>query len=253
MKALITGASSGIGRDIAFVLADRGYDLILAARRADLLNRLADELPVQATVIACDLSTESDCRALYEQTKDEKIDILVNNAGFGLIGAFDKTDLEVELNMVDLNIKAVHILTKLFLKDFIERDAGYILNVSSSAGFLPGPLMATYYASKAYVLWLSEAIWKELRMAKSNVHISALCPGPVPTDFNKVAQAKHISGKGLSCVYVAEYAIKKMFAKKRVIVPGFGMKVAHGIQRIVPMRALLAFAYKRMVHKGALM
>ncbi len=250
MKALITGASTGIGRDMAKVLAGLGCDLILVARRKDLLESLKSELQVDVRVIAADLRSEEACRSLYERTKDLNVDILINNAGFGLVGAFDATDLQTELDMIDLNIRAVHILTKLFLQDFKRKDTGYILNVSSSAGFLPGPLMSTYYASKAYVLWMSQAIWEELRQEKSNVHISALCPGPVPTDFNKTAQA-HSSGKGLASEYVAEYAIRRMFQKKRVIVPGLGMKFAHGIQRVLPMRWLLIFCYKRMKRKGA--
>ena len=250
MKALITGASSGIGRDMAVILAQQGYDLILVARRLDLLEKLKEELPVDVQVIALDLGKEEACKALYETVRNESIEVLINNAGFGLIGAFDRTDLETELQMIDINIKAVHILTKLFLVDFKKRNRGYILNVSSSAGFLPGPLMSTYYASKAYVLWISQAVWEELRQENSNVHISALCPGPIPTEFNKKAQVQNISGKGLSSEYVASYAIRQMFRKKRVIVPGFGMKIAHQIQRIAPMRALLIFCYKRMTHKG---
>ena len=250
MKALVTGASAGIGREIAIGLANRGYDLILVARRTELLNELAQTLPTNAKVISCDLSREDECRALYDKTKDAGIDMLVNNAGFGLIGAFSKTDLDTELSMIDVNIRAVHILTKLFLHDFIARDSGHILNVSSSAGFLPGPLMATYYASKAYVLWLSEAIWKELKKAGSRVQISALCPGPVPTDFNKIAKAGRISGKGLSSAYVAEYAIQKTLTGRRVIVPGLGMRIALGVQRMMPKRLLLAFCYRRMLHKG---
>jgi len=250
MKALVTGASAGIGRDIAINLAQRGYDLILVARRTELLEALAQTLPTHSEVISCDLSREDECRALYEKTKDAGVDMLVNNAGFGLIGAFSKTDLDTELGMIDVNIRAVHILTKLFLNDFIVRDSGHILNVSSSAGFLPGPLMATYYASKAYVLWLSEAIWKELKKAGSRVQISALCPGPVPTDFNKIAKAGRISGKGLSSAYVAEYAIQKTLAGKRVIVPGLGMRIVLNIQRMMPKRLLLAFCYQRMMHKG---
>ncbi len=252
MKALITGASSGIGRKMAEVLAGRGYDLILVARRRNLLEELKSELPVDVRVIAADLGKEESCRELYEQTKDEPIEILINNAGFGLIGAFDRTSLETELDMIDVNIRAVHILTKLFLKDFKKRNHGYILNMSSSAGFLPGPLMSTYYASKAYVLSMSQAIWEELRQQKSKVHISALCPGPIPTDFNKIAQVPHISGRGVSSRYAAEYAIRKMFRKKRIIIPGFGMKLVLGIQSIMPMRAKLIFCYKRMKKRGAL-
>ena len=252
MMALITGASSGIGADMAHVLAKRGYDLILVARRREAMEALKSELKTNVRVIALDLGKEENCLALYEQVKGEPIDILINNAGFGLMGAFDKTDMQAELQMVDVNVRAVHILTKLFLKDFKARDRGYILNMSSSAAFLPGPLMATYYASKAYVLWLSQAIWEELRQAGSNVHISALCPGSVPTEFNKKARAVHISGKGLPSAFVAEYAIRRMFQKKRVIIPGVKMKVFYVAQRLIPMRPLLVFCYKRLVHKGAL-
>ncbi len=252
MIALITGASSGIGADMAQVLSQMGYDLILVARRRDLLEQLKQQLPTNVTVIATDLSVEESCIALFEQVKNEPVDIVINNAGFGLMGAFDKTDLMTELEMINVNVKAVHILTKLFLVEFKKRNHGFILNVSSAAGFLPGPLMSTYYASKAYVLNISQAIWEELRQQKSDVHISVLCPGPVPTDFNKKAKAKHISGKGLPSSVVAAYAIRQMFRKKRVIIPGLGVKLMCNIQRFIPMRPLLVFCYKRLVHKGAL-
>jgi hypothetical protein len=143
-------------------------------------------------------------------------------------------------------------LTKLFLSDFKRRNRGYILNVSSAAGFLPGPLMATYYASKAYVLSLCQAVWEELRQAGSRVHISCLCPGPVPTEFNKTAGAKHISGKGLPSRVVAGYAIGRMFAHKRVIIPGLSVKLMCNLQRFLPTRLLLCLAHKRLVYKGAL-
>ena len=130
-----------------------------------------------------DLRDAKSCRMLYERVKAEEIDILINNAGFGLCGAFDETSLDRELEMIDLNIRAVHVLTKLFLKDFIARDHGFILNVASIAAYAPGPLMATYYASKAYVLRLSQSIYGELRRRGSHVHVAALCPGPVRTEF----------------------------------------------------------------------
>lgn len=154
MKALITGASSGLGKDMARILADYGIDLILVARRLEKLKEVKEELEkrVQVRCITMDLSDEQNCRLLYAHMKQEEdVDILINNAGFGLAGDFDETDLNRELEMIDTNIKAVHILTKMFLKDFMEKDYGYILNVASAAAFLPGPLMASYYASKAYV------------------------------------------------------------------------------------------------------
>ena len=195
MKALITGASSGIGEDMACILAQKGYDLILVARREEkmiaLKNRiLAQNNTVSIEIIALDLSQKENCYALYEKTKNEPVDFLINNAGFGLCGKFTETDLDTELKMIDTNITAVHILTKLFLKDFVTRDSGRILNVASSAGYMAGPLMSTYYATKNYVRRLSQAIYQELKEEHSNVHISALCPGPVNTEFNDVANVK---------------------------------------------------------------
>ena len=155
MKALITGASSGLGREMARLLAARGYELILCARREERLRELAAELPVPCRVIAADVSDEQECRLLYEAVQSEELEVVINNAGFGLFGEFVTADLDEELRMIDTNVRAVHILTKLAVRDFVQRGRGYILNVSSSAGFLPGPLMATYYATKNYVLRLA--------------------------------------------------------------------------------------------------
>ncbi|MEM1485420.1 SDR family oxidoreductase [Oscillospiraceae bacterium PP1C4] len=242
MKALITGASSGIGRDMARILHRMGFSLILVARRKENLDALQKELQNKARVICLDLSKEENCFALYEQVKQEKIEVLINNAGFGLFGAFHETDLHRELQMLNVNIKAVHILTKLFLQDFKIRNSGYILNVASSAAFLPGPLLSSYYASKAYVLRLTQAIYEELRRANSRVYIGALCPGPVDTEFDKTANVS-FSLKGLNSRDVAEYAIQGMFARKLVIVPGLQMQLAHIFEKFVPDKLLLKFAY----------
>ena len=161
MKALITGASSGIGRDMARILSDKGYDLILVSRDKEKLNEVKKELKTNVEIFSMDLESVENCKKLYEEVKGKNIDILINNAGFGLIGAFRKTDINRELSMIDLNIKAVHVLTKLFLDDFVKRDSGYILNVSSASAFQPGPLMATYYSTKCYVYHLSLAIYEE--------------------------------------------------------------------------------------------
>ena len=163
MKALITGATSGIGREMAKILAVRGVDLIIASRDEKKMKSLAKRLPVAVRTIAVDLSKAEDCYRLYDAVKAEEIDILINNAGFGAYGATWDVPLETELNMLDLNVRAVQILTKLFLADFRKRGSGRILNVASSAGFLAGPLMSGYYATKGYVLRLSEAISEELR------------------------------------------------------------------------------------------
>lgn len=154
--ALITGASSGIGREIAKQLSSRGFRVILAARRKQRLEELAEELEGESRVVTCDLSTREGCFDLYEQVKDERVSVLINNAGFGAIGNFEEIPLETELRMIDTNVTSVHILTKLFVKDFIKADRGYILNVASSAGLMAGgPLMAAYYATKAYVVSLT--------------------------------------------------------------------------------------------------
>ena len=151
--------------------------------------------------------------------------------------------MDKELNMINVNITAVHILTKLFLKDFVKRDSGYILNVSSSAAFQAGPLMATYYGTKAYVLRLTTAIYEELRKLKSNVHVSVLCPGPVKTNFNNVANVK-FEIKSTTSEYVSKYAIDKMFKNKLIIIPTFYMKVIIFFSRISPIKLALKMAYK---------
>ena len=149
MRALITGASSGIGRDMARYLATLGWDLGVVARRTERLLSLKDELKnVDVMCITADLSNREDCFRVYEETKGVHIDMLINNAGFGLAGDFVDTDLPTELRMIDTNITALHILTKLYLNDFVKRDSGIILNVASSASFMAGPLLNTYYATK---------------------------------------------------------------------------------------------------------
>ncbi len=242
MKALITGASSGIGRDIARNLSKRGYGLIITARREDRLLELKNELKTDVQIITADLSKEEECMRLYQETRGQEIDVLVNNAGYGVFGAFDQTDLFKEINMIDLNIISVHILMKLFLADFMEKDHGYILNVASSAAFMPGPLFSSYYASKAYVLRMTLAVREELRRTGKHVFLSALCPGPVNTEFNETAGAQ-FGLSGLSSSYVADYALKKMFAGKTVIVPGAVMKAARFFSKIMPDSFLAKMAY----------
>ena len=246
MKALVTGASSGIGRDIAIKLSNMGYDVILVSKDNRKLKEASKLCKGNVTTYQTDLSVIDNCKELFNNFKD--IDILVNNAGFGLFGEFSNISLDKELNMVDLNVKAVHTLTKLYLKEMIKKDNGRILNVASIAGFLPGPLMATYYSSKAYVMRLTTAIYEELRKNKSNVKVSVLCPGPVDTNFNNVAGVK-FSLKSLTSTYVASYAIDKMFKNKLIIVPGFMNKVGIVIRRIIPIKYLLKIAYNAQSKK----
>ena len=242
MIALITGASSGIGRELAVELSSLGYDIIAVARRADRLEQLKNELNTNVTVICCDLSDKTQCFELYEKTKDMNIDVVINNAGLGVFGKFCDTDIHKELDMISTNIAAVHILTKLFVQKFVAGGSGRILNVASSAGYMMGPFLSSYYASKAYVLRLSQAIDRELRQSGSKVRVQTLCPGPVQSEFDKVAQVKK-SFDGLSAKYVAKYAVRKMLAGKSVIVPGFGMKMSLFASRFVPDKLLSLINY----------
>lgn len=246
MRALITGASSGIGRDIAINLSEKGYDLILVARDLEKLNEVKSKLHTNVEVVSMDISKAENCQELHEKYKD--IDILVNNAGFGDCGYFIKTSLDKELKMIDTNIVAYHVLTKLYLQDMKQRNSGKILNVASIAGFMPGPLMATYYSTKAYVVRLSEAIREELRREKSNVQISILCPGPVNTNFNKVADVQ-FALKGLSSEYVAKYAVDKLFKGKFYIVPGWKIKLARFGAKIAPNNLVAKICYNMQRRK----
>ncbi|MGN1301132.1 MAG: SDR family NAD(P)-dependent oxidoreductase [Clostridia bacterium] len=240
MKALITGASSGIGRDMAKYLGEKGFDLILVARNKERLEEVKSGVKTNVEIITMDLATEENCIKLYNQVKD--VDILINNAGFGTFGKFTETNLDTELEMIQTNIIAVHILTKLFLKDMVKKDKGYILNVSSIAGFLPGPLMATYYSTKAYVLRLTQSLQEELKKQESNVKISVLCPGPTATDFLSRAGVT-FKAKSASSEYVAEYAIDKMLSGKKIIVPTLKIKCARLLCKIVPGTILAKVAY----------
>ncbi|MBQ8734322.1 MAG: SDR family oxidoreductase [Anaerotignum sp.] len=249
MKALITGATSGIGREMALILARQGIDLIIASRDTRKMEQIARRLPVNVKTVTVDLSNEEDCYYLYEETKSENIDILINNAGFGAFGCTWEVPLETELNMLDLNVRAVHILTKLFLQDFREKDSGYILNVASSAGFLAGPLMSTYYATKSYVLRLTEAIHEELRQSGSSVKISALCPGHVETGFDQRANVKHSIG-GVSSKKVAKAGIDGMFHGDVVILPGMLMKLTYVGEKLLSESLMLKAAYYAQSKKG---
>ncbi|MDO4173664.1 MAG: SDR family oxidoreductase [Eubacteriales bacterium] len=241
--ALITGASSGIGRDIARELSRRGWRLLLVARRRDRLEQLSRELGTPCRIYVCDVSREDNCRWLYEHTRGQDVSFLVNAAGFGLYGRFSDTDLDREMQMIDVNVKAVHILTKLFLRDFLAQGSGHILNVASFAGFMAGPLLSTYYATKNYVVRLSEAIYEELRREGSPVTISCLCPGPVDTEFNRRAGIRGFSVKALPSHYVAKIAVRQALAGQLLILPGTMTRLGAAASRFVPEKPLL-----RIVH-----
>lgn len=235
--AVITGASSGIGLEFAIQLAGEGYPLILVSRRKERLEGVAWTLRkygVPVKVIAADLSKKSECYRLMSEIADKKIGIFINNAGFGDCGCFLETDEKKELAMIDLNVKALHLLTKLVIRKMDYQEGGYLLNVASSAGLMPaGPYMATYYATKAYVASLTRAIARELEEIGSNVYIGALCPGPVDTAFNYVANVE-FALPGISAEECVAYAIRQMKRRKTVIVPTLSMKAATTLGRLIP-------------------
>ena len=246
MKVLITGASSGIGASMAKYMDSLGYELVLVSRDKKKLDALKGKLSGKVEVIAMDLGKYENAIKLYDMVGS--VDILINNAGFGLFGEFDDTSLVKEMDMIDINIRAVHVLTKLYLSDMLKRDSGKILNVASIAGFMPGPLMDTYYATKNYVVRLSQGIKEELRRKKSNVGISVLCPGPVKTNFNVAGVS--FSLRGMDSDYVARYAINKMLSGKFIIIPGFTIKLLRVVSKIVPDSILVRFVYKSQRRKG---
>ena len=246
MKALITGASSGMGRDMAKILSQKGYDLILVARDEKKLEEVKKQLKSETKIVVMDISKEENCKKLYEENKD--IDILINNAGFGDCGHFEETSLDKDIQMIHTNIIAYHILTKLYLKEMIKKDSGKILNVASIAGFMPGPLMTTYYSTKNYVVRFSESIREELKRKKSKVQISILCPGPVDTNFNKVADVE-FALKGLSSEYVAKYAINKFLKGKFYIVPGWKIKLARIGAKLAPASFVAKISYNMQKRK----
>ena len=248
MKVLITGASSGIGKDMARVLAKQADELVLVARDITKLEEVKKELENDAKIeiISKDLSIEENCKEIHNLVQN--VDILINNAGFGDCGNFTKTSLEKDLNMIKTNIIAYHILTKLYLTDMKEKNSGKILNVASIAGFMPGPLMATYYATKNYVVKLSEAIREELKKEHSKVQISILCPGPVETNFNKVANVDfHL--REANSMDVAKYAIKKLQKGKFYIVPGIDVKISRLGAKLLPTNIMSKFAYMAQKRK----
>lgn len=247
MRALITGASDGIGKDMAHILASKGYEVYVVARNKEKLDNNFKNIE-NCNIINLDLSKEENCFKLYTALKGKNIDILINNAGIGSIGEFSKTDLRKELQMIDLNIKAVHILTKLFLGDMLKRNKGYILNVSSIGAYFPSPLISSYYASKAYILNMTLGIREEIKRNKSKVYIGALCPATVKTNFHKKAGARKKISMGMSSKEVAEYAIKSMFEGRTIIIPKFA-KVVPFLVKIVPTEILLKILYKIQIRK----
>jgi short-subunit dehydrogenase len=255
--ALITGASSGIGLELAKIHAQKGDNLVLVARSEQKLNDLKKELESQykitATVIASDLSNPEAAHQLFDLTEKENIqvDYLINNAGFGDFEEFSISDLNKAMQMIDLNIKSLTILTKLYLDGMLKRKSGKIMQLASTASFQPGPLMAVYYATKHYVLAFSEAIAEELK--GSGVSVTALCPGPTASGFQSVAdlgESKLVKDKKLpSSAEVAEYGYKSMMKGKRVAIHGFQNKLMAFSVRFTPRNWVTALV-KKLSEKG---
>jgi uncharacterized protein len=246
--ALISGASSGIGYELARLMGQKGYNLVLVARNTGKLLELKKELEtrdaVSVTVIGKDLSQETTPAEVAAELAKQNIaiDILVNNAGFGAFGDFYKTEWKKEKGMIDLNVRALTEMTKLFVPGMVQRKKGRIMNVGSTASFQPGPLMAVYYATKAYVLSFSEALSEELK--GTGVTVTCLCPGPTASGFQAAASienSKLVNGKKLpSSKQVAEYGYRAMLKGKVVAVEGFMNNL---------MAASVSFVPRSMVRK----
>ncbi|RAI03686.1 short-chain dehydrogenase [Acuticoccus sediminis] len=241
--ALVTGASSGIGEALAQRIAADGVDLILVARREDRLRALAAELPVETHVVPLDLTERGAPEALMAEVAryGRPVDVLVNNAGFGHAGPFAKSPLEPQLGMVDLNIRALVELSHRVLPLLIERRHGGIINVASTAAFLPGPGVSVYYASKAFVLSLSQALSEEVR--GTGVTICALCPGPTHSEFGAVSGMDRSllfrAMKRMPSSQVADIGWTSFKAGKRVVIPGWQNRISSVFSQHGPRRFLL--------------
>lgn len=247
--AVITGASSGIGAEFARQLAAQGYDLLLVARRTRRLEEMAGTLPTRCEILPADLSRTEVCQNLLDVLKDRRVDLFVNNAGFGWCGDFLQEDPDRALQMLDVNVRAVQILTRGMVRQMEAQGGGALLNVGSSAGLLPaGPYMATYYATKACVVSLTRSVAAELRARRSPVYLGCLCPGPVNTEFNAVARVQ-FALPGISaraCVHSALAGIRR---RRTVIVPGPLMAAGMTLGRFLPQRLLIALVARQQKRK----
>ncbi|MGN6148659.1 MAG: SDR family NAD(P)-dependent oxidoreductase [Rhizomicrobium sp.] len=245
--ALVTGASYGIGLDLAECFAKDGYNLILTARSADALKQAADKLSTQykitATPIALDLGAHGGGTKLAQEiaAKNLNVDVLVNNAGYGIAGAMDGSKADEQLGMVDLNVRALLELTQIYWPSMLKNKRGGVLNVASTAAFQPGPLMATYYASKAFVLSISEALWKEAE--GTGVHVSCLCPGPTVSKFRERAGTGKTrlsnAGEAMPSMAVAKQGYRGFQKNTRVVITGLRNRILAGATAYLPRTTLL--------------
>jgi uncharacterized protein len=255
--ALVTGASVGIGRDLALVLAEAGHDLVVTARNEQKLIELAEvargKFGVKVEVIVGDLAKPQAAEEIFREVEQRgiSIDLLINNAGFGGYGRFDQQPVQQSLDILQVNIVALTHLTRLFLPGMIERKWGRVMNVASIAAFLPGPGLAVYYASKAFVVSFSEAVAAELK--GTGVTVTAVCPGPTETEFQKragVEKSPIFRGNMMDSMTVARIGYQGMMRGKRVVITGFRNKVMANVARHAPRRLVTAVAKKLNEARG---
>ncbi|WP_368487138.1 SDR family NAD(P)-dependent oxidoreductase [Spiroplasma sp. DGKH1] len=249
--AIITGASKGLGYYYCEELLKKGYHIIAVARNTSSVNELAKKYPAQKVVLLnLDLSILDNCYQLFEQTKKYFVSVLINNAGYGVWGYFKDSDLSQELNMLNLNINALHILTKLFVQRFSDQQIGRVINVGSLAAFTPGPVFASYYASKAYVYSLGVAVNTELKKTKSPVRVITVCPGPLKTDFwnrssNQQNAKYHSTVKVMPTDKYAKKSLRKALSTKRknYIITGTTNKFVKKLTKWIPQNWVLTSVY----------
>ncbi len=244
MVAVVTGASDGIGMEMAKILGGLGFDLVLAARREKELTQLAyaieKKFPVKAEIFVCDLTDEEECVRLHEFCEGKDVQVFINNAGRGVIGEFTKTDEAAELAMLKLNVVSAHLLFKRFASSM---ESGFILNVASMAAFQETPLMSAYGATKAYMYHLSSSAGYEMKKSGSGVRVATLCPGSVSTGFDRAAGVPHPL-RGMSARECAEIALYQMFRGKDLIIPGWKEKAARAAVRLIPRKIVLPIEYR---------
>ena len=239
MLAIITGASSGLGEEFAYQLDKMGYETVLVARREDRLLAVKEKLTNKCTVVPMDLTQRENCFELFEKFPDA--DVLINNAGFGKFGAMDKSNICADMQMLDINVNAQYILQKLYFTEFVKKGKGRILNTASAAAFMAGPYFALYYATKSFVLRISQAAHREAK--GTGVTVSAFCPGSIETEFNFVAGTTS-SSKPVSKEKAVKYAIDKMFKGKAIIIPSLKIKMAFIMSKLMPESLLTEFSCK---------
>ncbi len=253
--AVITGASSGIGAAFALLLAKEGYSLLLTARRKDKLNEIKNKVePYMHPDAFClvhpmDVTDVKACDRLMDMIWDVNVGIFINNAGFGDCGDFGETDVSKEMDMIEVNVMALHYLTKRVLNKFRIQKMGYLLNVGSVAGLMPaGPYMATYYATKSYVVSLTRAIQKELEDKNSRIYVGCLCPGPVDTEFDSVANVD-FAIPGISAMSCAAYAVKMMKMRRKIIIPSLTVRIAMALAYVAPVDILIHMVSRMQLRK----